>query len=313
MKNLVDRAIVSYGDEHDIKNKIDKYIKVDEIPFDYTRKRMSVVVEQKNGAHRMITKGALEEILKICTKVKLDDKVQEITEEMKVRIQENAKAMAQQGMQVIALSSKREYRGKNIFDVSDESNMIFIGFVAFLDPPKKEVKETIQKLKEYGVATKIITGDNQYATQNICNLVGIENNEILIGTQVDNLSDEDLAKKVESVNVFARMNPLQKERIIKTLKSNGHVVGYMGDGVNDAPSLHNADVGICVDTATDIAKEASDIILLEKSLSVIYNGVIEGRKVYGNIIKYMKMALSSDFGDVFSIFQHQHYVMKVHH
>lgn len=302
MKNLVDRAIISYGDEHDIKNKIDKYIKVDEIPFDYTRKRMSVVVEQKNGAHRMITKGALEEILKICTKVKLDDKVQEITEEMKVRIQENAKAMAQQGMQVIALSSKREYRGKNIFDVSDESNMIFIGFVAFLDPPKKEVKETIQKLKEYGVETKIITGDNQYATQNICNLVGIENNEILIGAQVDNLSDEELAKKVESVNVFARMNPLQKERIIKTLKSNGHVVGYMGDGVNDAPSLHNADVGICVDTATDIAKEASDIILLEKSLSVIYNGVIEGRKVYGNIIKYMKMALSSDFGDVFSIF-----------
>lgn len=196
MKNLVDRAIVSYGDEHDIKNKIDKYIKVDEIPFDYTRKRMSVVVEQKNGAHRMITKGALEEILKICTKVKLDDKVQEITEEMKVRIQENAKAMAQQGMQVIALSSKREYRGKNIFDVSDESNMIFIGFVAFLDPPKKEVKETIQKLKEYGVTTKIITGDNQYATQNICNLVGIENNEILIGAQVDNLSDEELAKKV---------------------------------------------------------------------------------------------------------------------
>ena len=302
MKNLVDRAIISYGDEHDIKNKIDKYIKVDEIPFDYTRKRMSVVVEQKNEAHRMITKGALEEILKICTKVKLDDKVQEITEEMKVRIQENAKAMAQQGMQVIALSSKREYRGKNIFDVSDESNMIFIGFVAFLDPPKKEVKETIQKLKEYGVETKIITGDNQYATQNICNLVGIENNEILIGAQVDNLSDEELAKKVESVNVFARMNPLQKERIIKTLKSNGHVVGYMGDGVNDAPSLHNADVGICVDTATDIAKEASDIILLEKSLSVIYNGVIEGRKVYGNIIKYMKMALSSDFGDVFSIF-----------
>lgn len=302
MKNLVDRAIVSYGDEHDIKNKIDKYIKVDEIPFDYTRKRMSVVVEQKNEAHRMITKGALEEILKICTKVKVDDKIQEITEEMKVKIQENAKVMAQQGMQVIALSSKREYRGKNIFDVSDESNMIFIGFVAFLDPPKKEVKETIQKLKEYGVETKIITGDNQYATQNICNLVGIENNEILIGTQVDNLSDEELAKKVESVNVFARMNPLQKERIIKTLKSNGHVVGYMGDGVNDAPSLHNADVGICVDTATDIAKEASDIILLEKSLSVIYNGVIEGRKVYGNIIKYMKMALSSDFGDVFSIF-----------
>ena len=302
MKNLVDRAIVSYGDEHDIKNKIESYVKVDEIPFDYTRKRMSVVVEQKSGAHRMITKGALEEILKICTKVKVDNKIEEITEEMKEKIQENAKEMAQQGMQVIALSSKREYRGKNIFDISDESNMVFVGFVAFLDPPKKEVKETIQKLKEYGVTTKIITGDNPYATQNICNLVGIENKEILIGTEIDKLSDEELSKKVESVNVFARMNPLQKERIIKTLKNNGHVVGYMGDGVNDAPSLHNADVGICVDTATDIAKEASDIILLEKSLSVIYNGVIEGRKVYGNIIKYMKMALSSDFGDVFSIF-----------
>ena len=301
MKNLVDRAIVSYGDEHDIKNKIESYVKVDEIPFDYTRKRMSVVVEQKSGAHRMITKGALEEILKICTKVKVDNKIEEITEEMKEKIQENAKEMAQQGMQVIALSSKREYRGKNIFDISDESNMVFVGFVAFLDPPKKEVKETIQKLKEYGVTTKIITGDNPYATQNICNLVGIENKEILIGTEIDKLSDEELSKKVESVNVFARMNPLQKERIIKTLKNNGHVVGYMGDGVNDAPSLHNADVGICVDTATDIAKEASDIILLEKSLSVIYNGVIEGRKVYGNIIKYMKMALSSDFGDVFSI------------
>ena len=302
MKNLVDRAIVSYGDEHDIKNKIESYVKVDEIPFDYTRKRMSVVVEQKSGAHRLITKGALEEIIKICTKVKVDNKIQEITEEMKNQIQENAKKMAQQGMQVIALSSKREYRGKNIFDISDESNMVFVGFVAFLDPPKKEVKETIQKLKEYGVTTKIITGDNPYATQNICNLVGIENKEILIGTEIDKLSDEELSKKVESVNVFARMNPMQKERIIKTLKSNGHVVGYMGDGVNDAPSLHNADVGICVDTATDIAKEASDIILLEKSLGVIYNGVIEGRKVYGNIIKYMKMALSSDFGDVFSIF-----------
>ena len=161
---------------------------------------------------------------------------------------------------------------------------------------------SIKKLKEYGVTTKILTGDNQYATENICNLVGIENKRILIGTDVDKLSDEELSKEVEEVNVFARMNPLQKERIIKTLKKNGHVVGYMGDGVNDAPSLHNADVGICVNTATDIAKEASDIILLEKSLKVIFNGVIEGRKVYGNIIKYMKMALSSDFGDVFSIF-----------
>lgn len=167
---------------------------------------------------------------------------------------------------------------------------------------KKEVKSTIKKLKEYGITTKILTGDNQYATENICKLVGIEDSKILLGTDIDRMPDGELAKKVEEVNVFARMNPLQKERIIKALRKNGHVVGYMGDGVNDAPSLHNADVGICVNTATDIAKEASDIILLEKSLKVIFNGVIEGRKVYGNIIKYMKMALSSDFGDVFSIF-----------
>ena len=205
-------------------------------------------------------------------------------------------------MHVIALASQREYRGKDVFNSNDEKDMTFIGFVAFLDPPKKEVKETIKKLKEYGITTKILTGDNQYATENICNLVGIENSKILIGADIDKMPDGELAKKVEEVNVFARMNPLQKERIIKTLRKNGHVVGYMGDGVNDAPSLHNADVGICVNTATDIAKEASDIILLEKSLKVIFNGVIEGRKVYGNIINYMKLALSSDFGDVFSIF-----------
>ena len=180
--------------------------------------------------------------------------------------------------------------------------MTFIGFVGFLDPPKKDVKSTIKNLKEYGVTTKILTGDNQYATENIAKLVGISTEKILIGSEVDKLSDEELAKEVEKVDIFARMNPLQKERIIIALKKNGHVVGYMGDGVNDSPSLHNADVGICVNTATDIAKEASDIILLEKNLKVVFNGVVEGRKVYGNIIKYMKMALSSDFGDVFSIF-----------
>ena len=179
--------------------------------------------------------------------------------------------------------------------------MTFIGFVAFLDPPKKDVKSTLTRLKKIGITTKILTGDNPYATSNICNLVGIDNKEILCGTDIDKLSDDELKVKVEEVSVFARMNPLQKERVVKLLKENGHVVGYMGDGVNDSPSLHVADVGICVSSATDIAKEAADIILLEKNLDVIYNGVIEGRKVYGNIIKYMKMALSSDFGDVFSI------------
>ena len=301
MKNLVDKAIITYGLEHKIKDQIVSYEKIDEIPFDYTRKKVSVVVKHENH-YRIITKGALEEILKVCKDVKINETYKPLTKDMLESINKNAESLAKEGMQVIALASKKEYRGKDIFDSNDEKDMTFIGFVAFLDPPKKEVKSTIQKLNEYGVTTKILTGDNPYATENICHLVGIENKEILLGSDIDKMDDTKLSKKVEEVNVFARMNPLQKERIIKILRQNGHVVGYMGDGVNDAPSLHNADVGICVNTATDIAKEASDIILLEKSLKVVFNGVIEGRKVYGNIIKYMKMALSSDFGDVFSIF-----------
>ena len=300
IKNLVDRAIIAYGNEHNIKEKVEGYEKIDEIPFDYNRKKMSVVVKH-NDHYRIITKGALEEVLKSCTKVKINEESKTLTRKMVADISNNARELASQGMQVIALASKKEYAGKDVFSEKDEKEMSFIGFVAFLDPPKKEVKGTIKKLKKYGITTKILTGDNQYATENICKLVEIPNKRILLGTDIDKMTDEELSKEVEEVNVFARMNPLQKERIINTLKKNGHVVGYMGDGVNDAPSLHNADVGICVETATDIAKEASDIILLEKSLNVIYNGVIEGRKVYGNIIKYMKMALSSDFGDVFSI------------
>ena len=263
---------------------------------------MSVVVKSnKNNGYRMFTKGALEEILKVCTKVKYNGHVNELTPEMVEIVEQKAKEYAVQGMQVIAIASKREYRGVNVFNVSDEANMTFIGFVAFLDPAKKDVKSTLKKLKNIGITTKILTGDNPYAANNICNLVGLENKETLLGTDIDKMSDEELAKKVEEVNVFARMNPLQKERVVKQLKNNGHVVGYMGDGVNDSPSLHIADVGISVNTATDIAKEAADIILLERSLKVIYEGVLEGRRVYGNIIKYMKMALSSDFGDVFSI------------
>ena len=302
MKNLVDRAIITYGNEKNVKEIVNDYTKIDEIPFDYTRKRMSVVVKSnKNNGYRMFTKGALEEILKVCTKVKYNGHVNELTPEMVEIVEQKAKEYAVQGMQVIAIASKREYRGVNVFNVSDEANMTFIGFVAFLDPAKKDVKSTLKKLKNIGITTKILTGDNPYAANNICNLVGLENKETLLGTDIDKMSDEELAKKVEEVNVFARMNPLQKERVVKQLKNNGHVVGYMGDGVNDSPSLHIADVGISVNTATDIAKEAADIILLERSLKVIYEGVLEGRRVYGNIIKYMKMALSSDFGDVFSI------------
>ncbi len=205
-------------------------------------------------------------------------------------------------MQVIALAGKTEYTGQNKFNTQDEKELVLLGYIAFLDPPKKEVKTILKKLKEVGVTTKILTGDNPAATKTICLEGGLKTDEILVGEDIEKLTDEELSKKVETVDVFARLTPIQKERIVLILKKNRHVVGYMGDGVNDAPSLSEADVGISVNSATDIAKESSDILLLEKSLKVIYDGVIEGRKVYGNIMKYMKMALSASFGDVFSVF-----------
>lgn len=302
LKNIVDRAIISYGEENNLKTIIKKYKKIDEIPFDYERKRMSVVVEEKDtNKYRMFTKGALEEIVSICKKVKYKGKIVNLNNHIIEKVESIVKNLEEDGMQVIALASKREYPGVNIFNKDDEKNMVFIGIVAFLDPPKDDVKNMLNNLYSIGVKTKIITGDNQFTTKKICNIVGIKNNKIILGKEVDELSDKELSKIVEDVDIFARMSPLQKMRIIKILRDNGHVVGYMGDGVNDSPSLKLADVGICVDNATDIAKEASDIILLEKDLEVIYDGVVEGRIVYGNITKYMKMALSSDFGDVFSL------------
>ena len=299
IKNLIDRAILTYGDKHSIKEKIEKYEKVDEIPFDYTRKKQSVVVKNKTS-YRMITKGALEEVIKGCKNAKINGKLVPLKKEIITIIKEKAIELANSGMQVIALAEKREYPGKDDFSSLSEVDMTFIGFVGFLDPVKKDVGNTISNLAKMGVKTKILTGDNPYATKNICNMVGL-GNDILLGSDIDKMNDLELSKKIEEVSVFARMNPIQKERIVKLYRKNNHVVGYMGDGVNDAPSLSSADVGISVNTATSIAKEASDIIILKQSLKVVYDGVIEGIRVYGNIIKYMKMALSADFGDVFSI------------
>ena len=299
IKNLIDRAILTYGDKHSIKEKIEKYEKVDEIPFDYTRKKQSVVVKNKTS-YRMITKGALEEVIKGCKNAKINGKLVPLKKEIITIIKEKAIELANSGMQVIALAEKREYPGKDDFSSLSELDMTFIGFVGFLDPVKKDVGNTISNLAKMGVKTKILTGDNPYATKNICNMVGL-GNDILLGSDIDKMNDLELSKKIEEVSVFARMNPIQKERIVKLYRKNNQVVGYMGDGVNDAPSLSSADVGISVNTATSIAKEASDIIILKQSLKVVYDGVIEGRRVYGNIIKYMKMALSADFGDVFSI------------
>ena len=296
-KNIVDKAIIQYAKSHNVD--ISDFTKIDEIPFDYMRKRSSIVVKH-NDKFRVIAKGALEEIVKVCDMALVNGEEVPINEEIIAKVNKNAEDMAKEGMQVIALALKPEYEGVDVFDAEDEVDFTLIGLIAFLDPPKPSAEVTIKKLKEYGVGIKILTGDNAFATRNICNAVGITS-KILTGNEIEELNDYELAEAVEKVDIFARMNPMQKERVVSTLRKNGHSVGYMGDGVNDAPALRSSDVGISVDGGTDIAKESSDIILLEQNLEVIHNGVIEGRKVYGNILKYMKLALSQDFGDVFSI------------
>lgn len=293
IKNLVDKAIITYGTKNRIEALTTKYEKIDEIPFDYTRKKQSVVVKNKNK-YLMITKGALEEILTDCQEVKLENRVVGLTKDIKDNIIRKAKDLASEGMQVIALAIKDTYPGKELFNSSSEKNLVFIGFVAFLDEPKKGVKSILNKLSNINVKVKILTGDNPYATKNICSLAGLNSGNILLGSDIEKMSDEELTPLLETTDVFARMNPLEKERIVHLYKKTGHVVGYMGDGVNDAPALSSADVGISVNTAASIAKETSDIILLKSGLNVIYDGILEGRKVYGNIIKYIKMALSGD-------------------
>jgi Mg2+-importing ATPase len=296
-KNIVDKAINDYAKKHNID--ISDYKKIDEIPFDYMRKRASLVV-QNGEKYSIIAKGALEEIVKVCDMALIDNEEVPLTDSIIKKANNKAEELAKEGMQVIALAVKHEYEGIDKYDEEDEKELTLIGLIAFLDPPKPSAKVTINKLKEYGVSIKILTGDNKFATESVCKAVGIDS-QIVTGKDIERLNDHELSLLVEKVDVFARMNPLQKERVVRILRENGHSVGYMGDGVNDAPALRTSDVGISVDSGTDIAKESSDIILLEQNLEVIHNGVIEGRKVYGNILKYMKLALSQDFGDVFSI------------
>lgn len=301
IKNLIDRAIIEYGVEHKLKDTTSNYSKIDEIPFDYERKKMSIVVKTPKGKYKLITKGALEEVLKICTTVKYNEAYLELTKDMIDKINQNVDKLHEQGMHIIAIAEKREYPGVGIFDKNDENEMTFIGYVAFLDPPKKDARKSLDALEKIGIRLKVLTGDSGAVTKNICNQVGIDAVKVITGSEIETMSDEDLKIQVESVDIFARLSPIQKARVVRILRQNGHVVGYMGDGVNDAPSLREADVGISVDSASDIAKESSDIILLKKSLMVLKDGVLEGRRIYGNIMKYMKMALSSNVGNVFSV------------
>lgn len=296
IKNIVDKAIISYAKKRNIE--IDKYEKVDEIPFDYERRKASIVIKDEEE-YQMLTKGALIEVIDSCNSIYLNKEIIKLNKKIRDDILTKARELSKKGMQVIALASKKYSNSNNI---TDDKGLVFLGVVAFEDPIKPGVKNTIRNLKRVGITTKILTGDNVEATQNICSLAAIPNERVITGEEFSKLDIAEQKKVVEEVSVFARLTPLEKDTIIKLLKENGHVVGYMGDGVNDAPSLIRADVGISVNTATSIAKEASDIILLKKSLKVVYEGVLEGRKVYGNIMKYMKMALSAAFGDVFSVF-----------
>ena len=306
LKNLLDISIIEKTYEEGKKDSslidLDKiYIKVDEIPFDFSRRRMTVVVEDHLGKRQMITKGAVEEMLSICKYTEYQDKIVLLSEKIKEEILKTVDKLNRDGLRVIALAQKTNPSPVESFGVSDEMDMVLMGYLAFLDPPKPTTAKAISALKEYGVRTKVLTGDNDKVTKSICGKFGLNNSEILLGSDIDNMSDEELAITVERVDIFAKLSPLQKTRIVQILKRNGHTVGFMGDGINDATAMKEADIGISVDTAVDIAKESADIILLEKDLMVLEEGIIEGRKTYANMIKYIKMTSSSNFGNMFSV------------
>ena len=306
LKNLMDRAIINRtekeAEKHEIVRNLDQtFKKIDELPFDFERRRMSVIVKDDEDVISMVTKGALEEMLAISSHVEYKKRITELTEEIRQEILAEVAQLNEQGLRVLGVSYKSDLEEDYDYEVKDESNMILTGYLAFLDPPKSSAAPAIETLAEYGVATKILTGDNDKVTQAVCEKVGLDVDNILLGLEVDALSDEELSQAVEHTTVFAKLSPDQKARIILQLKANGHKVGYMGDGINDAPSMKVADVGISVDTAVDIAKETADVILLDKDLMVLEKGLVEGRKVYANMTKYIKMTVSSNFGNIFSL------------
>jgi Mg2+-importing ATPase len=306
LKNLMDIAIIEHTDalagmQPEISGIRDKYIKVDEIPFDFERRRMSVVVSDRSGKTQMITKGAVEEMLGISSYVEYNGQVRLLTDEMKNIVKCAVGKLNSQGMRVLGVAQKTNPSAVGEFSQSDESEMVLIGYLAFLDPPKKTARSAVKALNDYGVKVKVLTGDNEKVSACICRQVGIYSEKILIGSDIEEMSDEELKGICENTNVFAKLSPEQKARVVNMLKENGHCVGYMGDGINDAAAMKCADVGISVDTAVDIAKESADVILLEKDLNVLEDGIIEGRKTYANMVKYIKMTASSNFGNMLSV------------
>ena len=302
LRNVMDTAILAHKDEEeDYFNIEKKYDKIDEIPFDFIRKRMSVVVENKRMEHVLICKGAVEEVLSLCNVYETKEGTEPFMGRMTDKIENMIWNLNAEGYRVIAVAYKIFDKNKKEYAVSDESGLTLLGFLAFLDPPKDTSAEAISKFHKYNVDVKVLTGDNETVTKKICQEVNLPVDKILLGNEIDMMSDEELSKAAEKTSVFAKLSPMHKERIIKALQSREHVVGFMGDGINDAPALKAADVGVSVDTAVDIAKESSDIILLENNLLVLEEGVLEGRRVFGNIVKYIKMTASSNFGNMFSV------------
>ena len=305
-KNLMDLAIINKTEEAEAEDLrlldlSENYVKLDEIPFDFTRRRLTTVVQDKNGKTQMVTKGAVEEMLAICSYAECDGSVQPLTDAVRRRILRTVDELNEKGFRVLAIAQKSNPSPVDAFGVKDECDMVLLGYLAFLDPPKESTAATIKALKEHGVTTKILTGDNDKVTYTICKQVGLEVRNMLLGADIAQMSDTELAKAAEFTDVFAKLTPDQKARVVSVLRVNGHTVGFMGDGINDAAAMKAADIGISVDTAVDVAKESADIILLEKDLLVLEQGIIEGRKTYANMIKYIKMTASSNFGNMFSV------------
>ncbi|MCC2624391.1 MAG: magnesium-translocating P-type ATPase [Burkholderiales bacterium] len=301
LKNLLDVAVLERANFGDIPDLVKKYTKVDEVPFDFQRRRMSVVVSDKEASHILICKGAVEEILSCCNSAYHNENILPLTDELLTELLEVTGQLNADGLRVIAIASKSYPQGKSTYSVADEKDMVLVGYIAFLDPPKETTKPAIEALNKHGVAVKILTGDNELVTAKVCREVGLDVEGMLLGSQIDRLSDEELSRIAEDTTVFAKLTPAHKERIVMILHDKGHTVGFLGDGINDAAALRVADIGISVDSAVDIAKEAADIILLEKSLMVLERGVEEGRKTFANMLKYIKITASSNFGNVFSV------------
>lgn len=301
LKNLLDRAVL---DHVELETELDvrgSYRKIDEIPFDFERRRMSVVVSEREEHHELICKGAAEEMFDICTHVKYDGHIWPLDEERRLRFLGVLRGLNESGLRVVAVAMKEIPPDQTVYTKADESGLVLMGYIAFLDPPKESTAPALEALARHGVTVKVITGDNELVASEVCRLVGLKVDGFLLGAQIDAMDDEALARAVQANTIFARVSPLNKERIVRSLRDQGHVVGFMGDGINDAPGLRAADIGISVDGAVDIAKEAADIILLERSLMVLERGVIEGRKTFANMLKYIRITASSNFGNVFSV------------